>query len=265
VNGVDLEPQEGYLTDLLTDGVMDFIDRNQSRNFFIYLAYNSPHTPLQAPEEYLTRYAHIQDETRGKYAAMVANLDHNVGRIIDQLETLGLRDHTLVVVISDNGGGIRLGANNGALKGGKAQLWEGGVRVPFIISWPGYLDESVVIDTPLSSLDLLPTFAFVAGVTPEGKPLDGKNIIPWLKGEAEGRPHERLYWENKQVKGMRDGDYKMVRISEDHPWFLSNLSDDIGESKNLGSSQAEVLKRMESTYWEWYNNLPPVGWPDPDR
>jgi arylsulfatase A-like enzyme len=264
-SGVDLAPQEGYLTDILTDYAMDFVDRYTSRPFFIYLAYNAPHTPLQATEEDIALYSHIEDKNRRVFAAMMTNLDRNVGRLLDKLGEHGIRDNTLVVFISDNGGQELWGADNGPLRGRKGQTWEGGVRVPFILSWNDGLPVNQVVDIPFSTLDLLPTFAAVAGILPSGKPLDGKNVLPWLKGDAKGHPHERLFWENEEWCGIQEGDWKMVHVADGDPWNLSDLEKDIGEEKNLAAGHEKRVQSLESVFMDWYKNLAPKRWLDPGQ
>ena len=264
-SGADLAPQEGYLTDILTDYAIDFVNRYTARPFFIYLAYNAPHVPLEAPDGDVAMYAHIKDPKRRVYAAMVTNLDRNVGRLLDHLEEKGLRDQTLVVFISDNGGQELQGADNGVLRGRKGQTWEGGIRVPFILCWPDELPAGQVLDTPISTMDLLPTFASLAGASTAGKPLDGQNILPWLLGEAEGRPHAQLFWENEAWIGFRSGDWKLVRETEAGPWHLSDLSHDIGEETDLARDQAGEVRLMRSVFFDWYNSLAPRRWEDPGR
>jgi arylsulfatase A-like enzyme len=264
-SGADLAPQEGYLTDILTDYAIDFVNRYTERPFFIYLAYNAPHVPLQAPEEDIALYAHTRDPKRRVYAAMVTNLDSNVGRLLDHLEEKGLRENTLVVFISDNGGQELEGGDNGVLRGRKGQTWEGGIRVPFILCWPDGLPAGQVLETPISTMDFLPTFASLAGTGPAGKPLDGKNILPWLLGEAEGRPHAQLFWENEEWIGFRAGDWKLVRENEEGPWHLSDLSNDVAEEDNQAAGQGNRMRSMESVFMDWYGSLAPRRWEDPGR
>ena len=266
MNGVMVPPPDGYLTDILTTQTLGFIRRvHKDFPFFVYLAYNAPHTPLQAPEETIAKYAGIADKIRRIYAAMVDNLDHNVGRILDELEHCGIRGNTLVVFLSDNGGLTSHGANNGPLRGGKSQTYEGGVRVPFIWSWPGGLPEGREVSTPISSLDLLPTFAEVAGVEPRGKLLDGVNVLPWLQGTADGRPHEQLCWlSHDRKQAIRLGDLKATRTGE-LPWQLYDLSADLGEEIDLAAKMPEKTAALAATYRSWLSEMPPARWPDPGK
>jgi len=263
INGIELPPREGYLTDLLTDYAIGFINRMRHDPFFIFLPYNTPHVPLEAPEELIQKYAGIEDERRRTYAAMVDNLDQNIGRILDYLEETGERGNTLVVFTSDNGGKAANGGNNGPLRGHKGQVYEGGIRVPFIVSWPDVLPRGEVLNVPISTLDMLPTFAAVAGVEPEGKPLDGVNVMPWLRGMASGRPHEVLFWERAEQRGMLEGDWKLIRRNQNSSWQLFDLSSDIDESDNLAGEYPERVEAMRARYFEWFEKLPEPRWEDP--
>jgi arylsulfatase A-like enzyme len=263
INGIDLPPQEGYLTDLLTTQAISFMKGFKHRPLFLYIAFNAPHVPLEAPQEYLEKYSQIQNRDRRTYAAMVDNLDWNVGRILAALDELGKRDNTLVVFLSDNGGPEKNGADNGPLRGEKGDTTEGGIRVPFIFNWPAGLPHGTVLDAPVSSLDLLPTFAALGGVKPAGKPLDGVDIMPWLRGGAEGVPHEQLFWDRDGKCGLREGDFKAVRLGPAGPWILSNLKEDIGEKNDLSAKMPEKMKTMISTYNAWLDPMPPARWTDP--
>jgi len=266
INGIDLPPQEGYLTDLLTTRAISFMKRSRQNPFFLYMAYNAPHVPLEAPEEYLRKYSHIQNKNRRKYAAMVDNLDWNVGRLLAALDEQGKRKNTLVVFLSDNGGPLHNGASNGPLRGAKGSVTEGGVRVPFIFNWPGHLPSGKELDVPISSLDLLPTFAALAGVSPSGKPLDGVDVWPWLQGRADGIPHQQLFWENSQAKhqmGMRKGEFKLFRLKENEPWKLFNLAEDVGEKNNLSQQMPEKVKALAAECTAWWGRMPPERWDSP--
>jgi arylsulfatase A-like enzyme len=263
INGIELPPQKGYLTDLITTEAMAFMQRFQHRPLFLYLAYNAPHVPLEAPAEYLDKYSQIADEKRRTFAAMVENLDWNVGRILSTLEELGKRDNTLIVFLSDNGGAVKNGAHNGPLRGQKGNLTEGGIRVPFIFNWPGGLPRGREVRVPISTLDLLPTFAALAGVEPAGNPLDGFNVLPWLRGEAKGVPHQRLFWDRGDKGGMREGDFKLFRVNPSAPWTLWNVVEDIGEKNDLSSEMPEKVKAMSAAWNDWMEAMPAARWTDP--
>jgi arylsulfatase A-like enzyme len=266
INGITLPPQEGYLTDLLTTHAISFMNGVRNDPFFLFMAYNAPHVPLEAPESYLKKYSHIQDENRRTYAAMVDNLDWNIGQLLEALEEAGKRENTLIVFLSDNGGPTsQTAASNGPLRGAKGDVSEGGVRVPFIFNWPNTLPSGKELTVPISSLDLLPTFAALIGENPAGKPLDGVDVLPWLQGTASGTPHERLMWMNPEMHqlGMRAGDFKITQMGADKPWQLFNLSKDISEKRNLAQSMAEKTKTMATECTEWQDSLPASRWASP--
>ena len=171
-----------YLTDALSREAVNFIKKNQDESFFLYLAYNAPHSPMQATEKYLSRYAHIQDEKRRTYAAMVSAVDDGVGDILNQLRQSGIEENTLIVFLSDNGGDLKFGSNNGELNKGKSSLYEGGVRVPFAMQWKGQIPAGIIYHNPIISLDLFATAVELAEATPKNE-IDGKNLLPYLKKE----------------------------------------------------------------------------------
>lgn len=265
INGITLPPQKGYLTDLLTTHAISFMNGIKNDPFFLFMAYNAPHVPLEAPESYLKKYSHIKEKNRRIYAAMVDNLDWNVGQLLKALEKAGKRDNTLVVFLSDNGGPTHSGADNGSLRGQKGDVSEGGVRVPFIFNWQGTLPSGKELNVPISSLDLLPTFAELAGEKPVGKALDGVDVFPWLQGQAAGVPHQRLLWMNPGTHqlGMREGDFKITQLGADKPWRLFNLSKDIAEKRNLSRSMAEKTKTLATECAEWRDSLPAERWDSP--
>jgi arylsulfatase A-like enzyme len=181
-----------YLTDILTDAAIDFIDAKTTgdRPFLLYLAYNAPHTPLQATEKYLKRFAHIEKKSRRTYAAMVSSLDDGVGRVLEALRRQGIEEDTLVVFLSDNGGPLKKGqpsfTDNGLLAKGKGSLFEGGVRVPFAMQWKGTLPAGLVYTNPVISLDIMASITALAGVEIAAeRPLDGVNLIPYLPTSGE--------------------------------------------------------------------------------
>lgn len=262
LSGMALPPREGYLTDLITTQAISFMKRFKHRSQFLYIAYNAPHVPLEAPEETIAKYEHIEDEKRRIYAAMVDNLDWNVGRILDFLEETARRENTLVIFMSDNGGKPNNGGDNGPLLGHKGMVTEGGVRVPMIWSWPGTLEQGTVKGGAVSALDLLPTFAALAGVEPAGKPLDGVNLLPWLLGEQADLPHDQLFWERDGSQGMRSGTMKLFRQGS-KVWKLCDLSTDVGEQTDLSRQMPEAVKEMEQDYMRWLNTMPPERWTDP--
>lgn len=238
-----------YLTDALSREAVRFIEENADTSFFVYLAYNAPHAPLQATEKYLSRFEHIEDKKRRTYAAMVSSVDDGVGRVLDKLEELEIADNTIVVFLSDNGGPYKSnGSVNEPLREGKGSLYEGGIRVPFAMQWPAGVQAGQVYDNPVISLDIFATISALAGVEPS-KPLDGVNLIPYLTGEMEGAPHDHLFWRkfDSGAYAVRSGDLKWVS-ADGQKEEVVNLTDDIGEQSPLGerSSYRGLLKSYEA-------------------
>jgi arylsulfatase A-like enzyme len=252
-----------YLTDEYSDEAVRFVARHQDRPFFLYLAYNAPHTPLQATEKYLSRFPDIADPKRRTYAAMVSAMDDGVGRVLAELRRLGLEENTLVFFLSDNGGPSRDNASNNApLRGNKSDAWEGGIRVPFAAQWPGRLPKGVKYDQPVISLDIFATITALAGApaNPE-RPLDGVDLIPFVTGARSGSPHEAIYLRkfDQGVFAVRRGDYKLVIPKKDAPAQLFNLAEDIGESRNLAAKEPGILAELEKLRVAWNAQLvPPV-------
>ena len=203
---------EGYTTTLLGDEAVNLIEKHDAaKPLFLYVPFNAPHSPLQAPPEYLDRYAHIGDSQRRKYAAMVSCVDDQVGRIAAALEMKGLAKNTLIVFSSDNGGPLNLGATNGQLRAGKGTLYEGGVRVSAFAHFPGKIKPGMVVSEPLHMVDWYPTLLKLAGAKPpQPLPLDGRDAWPTI---AEGRPspHEDILLNVTPNNGaIRAGNWKLV-------------------------------------------------------
>lgn len=252
------EKTDEYLTDEFSNEAVKFIEKYQKDPFFLYLAYNAPHGPLQATQKYLDRFDHIKNKKRKTYAAMVSAVDDGVGRILDRLESLEIIENTMIFFLSDNGGPeSKNGSNNGPLREGKSSIYEGGNRIPFAMQWPAQITP-MVYEYPISSLDILPTIAEWTN-TPISvdKPLDGVNIIPYLKGEKQGRPHQTLYVRkfDDDLYSVRDGDLKLVTMKNNSVKELYNLSKDLGEENDLASEFPEEVKRLDSLRQNWDSQL----------
>lgn len=251
-----------YLTDGLSREAVGFIERNAEQPFFLYLAYNAPHTPMQVTDEYRSRYPHIENRKRQTYAGMVSAVDDGVGRVLDTLDRLGLTENTLLFFLSDNGGPTKANASeNTPLRSGKGHVYEGGLRVPFAFRWDAVLPAGVDYDQPVSSLDIFATSIAAAGAAaPEGQSLDGVDLVPYLTGKREDPPHPVLLWRMKRKgipairSAVRIGDFK---LDEDRPreFELYNVAQDIHESNELSESQAERLKEMREVYERWASEL----------
>jgi arylsulfatase A-like enzyme len=246
-----------YITDDKGDECVDFIKRHKNEPFFLYASFNAPHAPMQATEADLELFKHIKDEKRRTYCAMVYRLDINVGRILNALRDEGLERNTMVVFLSDNGGPVDSNASiNAPLNGQKGILLEGGIRVPFIIKWPEKLQAGKSVDSPVLSLDILPTFVENAGGTiTEKDDLDGVNLLPYLLGETNEVPHPSVNWRFTISAAIRKGDWKLVRLPDRMP-MLYNLAEDISEQNNVALQYLDRTESMLKELGEWDVGLP---------
>jgi arylsulfatase A-like enzyme len=258
-DGKAVEEKE-YLTDAFSREACAFVRRHAKDPFFLYLAYNAPHTPQQASGKYLDRFANISDPKRKLCAAMVSAVDDGIGRLTETLRELKLESDTLVFFLSDNGGPLAVnGTRNTPLRGAKGQVFEGGIRVPFVVSWPGQIAKGKKYGQPVISLDIFPTAAAAAGV--ELKPavrakLDGVNLLPHLQSRAATAPHQRLFWRTGGgvSYAVREGRYKLVRQPGGNPQ-LFDLDTDISESTDLAAAQPELAAKLNASLDEWNKQL----------
>ena len=279
-NGQRVEvSQDDYSNDLFTRETMSFIEKNDARPFFIYLNYTVPHAELRVPDDSMTPFkGHFpekpfvnaaadalatgpdepslgyrsQPTPHAAFAAMVTRMDRDVGRIVDLLHARGLDQRTLVIFTSDNGphqeggGDPEFFKSSGGLRGIKRDLYEGGIRVPMIASWPGTIAPGTSTVYAAAHWDLFPTFAELAGApVPSG--LDGKSIVPVLRGTPMP-PHEFMYWEFHErgfQQAVRMGNWKAVRLAKDKPLELYNLADDPTEFTDVASKHADVVEQIE--------------------
>jgi arylsulfatase A-like enzyme len=252
-----------YLTDEFSDEAVRFIEKHKAKPFFLYLAYNAPHSPMQASEKYLARFPDIKNEKRKTYAAMVSAVDDGVGQILATLRDHGLEENTMVVFLSDNGGPTPDNASdNHPLRGTKGQPWEGGIRVPFAMQWPKRIPKGLVYQKPVIALDIFATIAGQAEIPPDPeRPLDGVNLIPYINGEKSGAPHDEIFLRmfDKGAYAVRSGNLKLVIEAKNRDATLYDLSKDIAEKNNLAASRAEDLEALEKKRVQWDAQLiPPV-------
>jgi arylsulfatase A-like enzyme len=275
LRGKKIEKLDGYTTDLFTDEAIAFMDRHEKQPWFLYLAYNAVHTPLEVLEKYGRRVPDsVKDPERRAYLSLLAGLDDAVGRVTAHLRKTGHDKDTLVFFFSDNGGAGRkpfLAYNTGVntpLRGDKGQTLEGGIRVPFFVSWPGKLTAGKSYDEPVSALDIVPTACAVAGAKADGD-LDGVNLLPHLTGENTGAPHEALYWRFGPQKAVRKGPWKLVdwrdfETEKSSGWQLYDLAKDVGEKKDLAASQPKIVAELSAAWDAWNRrNIPPLWHGDP--
>ena len=256
----NFEEPESYATDVFADKAVSFIERNQDKPFFIYLAFNAVHTPMEATPEDLEKFPNLFG-TRKEVAAMTLALDRACGRVIDKLKELGLYDNTIIVFSNDNGGPTDKNASiNLPLSGTKSNHLEGGLRVPYLISWPAQLEGNKTYNYPVSTFDLLPTFyASGGGDVSDLKDIDGVNLIPFVKGENTNRPHEILYWKKENRGVYREGDWKFIRFP-DRPAELYDLTKDLTEQHDLATKYPERVRDMYKKLFSWELTLERPLW-----
>jgi arylsulfatase A-like enzyme len=258
----ELQKLDGYTTDVFTDEALAFMDRHTSQPWFLYLAYNAVHTPLEVLEKYGTRVpATVTDADRRGYLSLLIGLDDSVGRITAKLRETGRDKNTLIFFFSDNGGSGRkkfLAYNTGVntpLRGDKGQTLEGGIHVPFFVSFPGKLPSGKTYNQPVSTLDILPTACAAAGAkTPAD--FDGVNLLPHLTGEKSVTPHEALYWRFGPQKAVRKGSWKLVdwrdfEAKQNSGWQLYDLSQDLGETHDLAAAQPQLVAELSAAWEKW--------------
>ena len=230
----------------------------------MYLAYNAPHTPLQATREDYDALPQIKDHTRRVYAAMIRNLDRNIGRVLAELKAQGLDQNTLVIFTSDNGGAHYIGLDdlNKPYRGWKATFFEGGTRVPFFMQLPGVIAPGSQFTAPVSHFDIFATSAALAGVQPPAdRVIDGVNLIPFARGEQGGRPHEQMFWRSGAYQVARSGDWKLqVNQTQDKLW-LFNLQDDPTEQHNLVDAEPARVKELLAQLAEFNSQQKAPLWP----
>jgi arylsulfatase A-like enzyme len=260
-NGQPVDVKE-HLTIAFGHEGADFVTRHKSESWFLYTAFNAPHTPIQPTPERLARFASIEDPKRRGYAAQVSLLDDAVGGILDAVKATGQEQRTLVFFFSDNGGPLGEkgnGSQNTPLRDGKGSVYEGGIRVPFVVSWPGTLPAGRKYEKPVCSLDVMATTLAVAGVPmPTDKKYDSVNLLPFLKGEQTGSPHEQLFWRSDARLAVRDGASKLVRNGK-NPDETYDLANDLGETRDLSATQPGMAKNLGAELADWNKQLiPPV-------
>lgn len=239
-----------YLTDALTREAVDFIDRHDDKPFFLYLAYNAVHSPLQGADAYLKKFSGIEDIHRRIFAAMLANMDDSVGAVMTQLRKSGLEENTIVFFLSDNGGPTKeLTSSNLPLRGQKGQMYEGAIRVPFMVQWKGTISSGQVYDKPVSSFDIFGTAAANSAAVTAPKQVEGVDLIPFVTGKDSGSPHKTLFWRQGGKTAIRHGDWKLVRMGKrlepgNAKWELYDLSKDIAEESNLAESNPKRLAEL---------------------
>lgn len=253
-----------YMTDYLTDEAVKAIDANRNRPFFLYLAYNAVHTPLQAPKADYEALSGIKDHRLRVYAAMVRDLDRNIGRVLRALKDRGLDDDTLVIFTSDNGGANYVGLPdlNRPYRGWKATFFEGGVHVPFLMRWPSQLPAGMVYRQPVGHVDIFATAAGAAGaVSPKDRAMDGVDLIPFVKGRAGGEPHKALYWRSGRYRTVLAGGWKLQVAREPDKVWLFDLSSDPTERHDLSGVRPDKVRELQGILAKLDKQMAPPAWP----
>ncbi len=264
-NRKEIHEDGKYFGELVKREALSFIEKHKEHPFFLYVPMNSPHYPMQAPQEYFARYEKLK-EPRRSYAAMVSFIDDAVGSIVAKVEELGLRENTIIIFLSDHGHSTEIrcnsgGGNPGPFRGSKFSLFEAGVRVPCLISWPGHLPEGESRDQMAMSIDWYPTIAELCQVKLLQRKIDGKSLVPLLISGTAKTPHQVLHWQLGKQWAVRSGDWKLVvngrrtggKKKEKAPdrIFLGNLAKDISERKNFAKAHPEVVQRLTQLHNEW--------------
>ncbi len=262
-----------YFPTLMVDEAAKFMEANRATPFFMYWAINLPHYPLQGTEKWRRRYAHLKDEKRRRYAAFMSSMDEAIGGLLEEIDSLGLREDTIVVFQSDHGHSVEErtfggGGNPGPYRGAKFSYFEGGIRVPAMIRWPGKIPAGQVRGQFGVSVDWLPTLADYAGVPLPKRKLDGKNLAKVIESDDAKSPHSEFHWmgggSNSQW-AVREGDWKLIGnprdptrktpLSKDDKLFLVNISIDVEEQKNLRYTHPDQLKRLKAIHERWVADL----------
>ena len=262
-----------YLTDLLTQSACDFIKQNSDAPFFLYLSYNAPHSPLQGKLSHKERLGHIESEALKLYASMLLSVDEGVGQVLDTLDKKGIKKDTLIIFLSDNGPaktnfkglpkewprGELLGSTNG-LRGSKGDYFEGGIRVPFIISWPCVINSGEISNVPISSLDIYPTLSAIAKINlPQSEPFEGVNLLPLLMLEESKISRDHFFWAGGRIgknKGaiLKDG-WKLI-INHKSEDLLFNLDKDPNETLNLIANYPNKSQTLKSIFTNILEGMP---------
>ncbi|MBC7365247.1 MAG: sulfatase-like hydrolase/transferase [Undibacterium sp.] len=262
-----------HLTDRMGRHAVEFIGRNAANPFFLYVGFNAVHSPWHGRRADEAKFAHLPHEVLRLYASMVTALDENVGRILDALRAQKLEDNTLVIFLSDNGPAKGSAAiegwkpdwpkqlvvgSAGPLRGAKTDLFEGGIREPFIVRWPAQLKAGATYRQPVTSMDVLPTVCAAAGVViPATTTVDGVDLVPFLRAGSARGPHDTIFWKIKSAAALRRGDHKLVMLAPDWKPQLYDLAADIGESRDLAAEKPELTRELHAAWEVWNKTMPP--------
>lgn len=275
-NNQEIDP-EGHATDLFSQWAIDYLDQAARRKqpFFLYLAYNAPHTPIQPPAEWVAKVQQREpgiSEKRAKLVALIEHMDDGIGRVLDRLEKNGQARNTLVAFTSDNGGQLSVGANNGPVRDGKGSVYQGGLLVPAGVAWPGRIEPGSSTDLLALSMDLFPTLLDAAGVKVEHS-IDGVSFLPTLRGESQEPLRRDAFFRRREggtryggktIEALRRGDWKLLQNSPFAPQELYNLKDDPQEKNNLRDKERKVFNDLAAALRRQLQRYGSVPWQKPE-
>lgn len=276
-------PKGQYLADFLTDRAVDFIQRHQDQEFFLYLPHFAVHSPHDAKPDLVARFKNkppVGGHRNPTYAAMIASVDESVGRVMQKLDQLALANQTVLIFSSDNGGvggyvreGIRAAdsgeiTDNAPLRSGKGSLYEGGTRAPFIVRWPGVTPANAICATPVIHVDVFPTFLEIAGAAPPQQPLDGESLLTLFRNPAAPLKRSVIFhhfpgylgagpgkWRTTPVGAIQSGEWKLLEFFEDNRLELYNLRDDVGEQRNLLETHPTQASKLHQQMLAWRKTI----------
>ncbi len=270
-----IQDSNGYLTEMFTEEAVGFIKQTGDEPFFLYLAYNAVHYPWDVPQPYIDRVQHLDTHDERKlFAGLLLAMDDGIGAVMKALEKKGVADDTLVIFISDNGSprgqgiaqpkqkvrGTTTMSNPGPFNGFKGDTYEGGIRVPFVMRWPGRIPAGSTYDKPVVNLDLIPTIMALQGVKQpsKGVSFDGVDLMPYITGKNNERPHDILYWRRGEDYAVRLGDWKLAYNDQGGPKTirLFDLNEDPGEWTDLSRRMPERAQNMQDVFDAWDSSLP---------
>ncbi len=274
LNETEIDPQ-GHATDLFTEWACDYLkERKPGEPFFLYLAYNAPHTPIQPPKEWLEKVKQREPnltDRRAKLVALIEHLDHGIGQVMNCLEEQNLAGNTLVLFSSDNGGQLEAGANNGPLRDGKQSVYEGGLKVPAIAVWPGHIAPGRQTDFRAMSMDLFPTMEAAAGLQPSSG-IDGLSVLPTLLGQTQEPLRTHWFFRRREggtryggktIEAVIRGDWKLLQNSPFEPQELYNLKDDPQEKNNVIQKERKVFQQLAAELRREIQRYGSVPWQPP--
>jgi len=253
-NGKEIFCNGKFFPELMVNEASDFIEQNKNDPFLIYFAMNTPHYPYQGSPEWLEHYQDLP-YPRNLYAAFLSTMDEYIGQLLKKVDDAGLTENTIIVFQSDHGASQEVrahggGGNAGPHRGAKFSLYEGGIRVPAMISWPGNIPENVVRNQVATGCDWYPTLMELCEIPPSDHPLDGRSLLPIIRSEKAPTAHQRFHWKSGQAIAVREGRWKLIMTGKRVE--LYDLPNDLGEAQNLAEKFPEIVKRLQEesqSYW----------------